>query len=162
MPQQQITSNIMIWFSFASLALLYSVMLLGVYITASHQGLSCPDWPLCPNAFDFPPKKYFFEHVHRVMAVITGGLIFATAVYAVKNIKNSNSRKTAIVACIVVSIQILLGMLVVYNKFGTKSVPNNNNKEEEEKEIAAATTTTTTIKAGYYSQHHDDDKFDQK
>jgi cytochrome c oxidase assembly protein subunit 15 len=125
MPQQQITSNIMVWFSFASLALLYSVMLVGVYITASHQGLSCPDWPLCPNGFDFPPKKYFFEHVHRVMAVMTGGLIFATAVYAVKNIKNSNSTKTAIVACIIVSIQILLGMLVVYTKLESRLVASH-------------------------------------
>jgi heme A synthase len=125
MPQQQITSNIMVWFSFASLALLYSVMLVGVYITASHQGLSCPDWPLCPNGFDFPPKKYFFEHVHRVMAVMTGGLIFATAVYAVKSIKNSNSTKTAIVACIIVSIQILLGMLVVYTKLESRLVASH-------------------------------------
>ena len=96
-----------IWLSFTSLALVYGVMLLGIYITASHQGLSCPGWPLCPNGFNFPPPKYFFEHVHRSMAIIAACLIFATAFYAIKNTKNV--RKTAIAA-------ILLGMIVVNEK----------------------------------------------
>jgi heme A synthase len=112
--QQKIIPNVMMWFSFASLALLYGVMLLGIYITASHQGLSCPNWPLCPNGFDIPSPKYFFEHVHRVIAVITGGMILVTAVYATKNAKSV--RKTAIAGSIIVSVQILLGMWVVNNK----------------------------------------------
>jgi heme A synthase len=97
--------------SFAALALLFSVMMLGVYISASHQGLSCPDWPLCPNGFDLPSEKYFFEHVHRMMVVITASLIFATAAYSARKIKPA--RKTAIIAAIVVCVQIVFGMLVV-------------------------------------------------
>jgi heme A synthase len=97
--------------SFAALALLFSVMMLGVYISASHQGLSCPDWPLCPNGFDLPSEKYFFEHVHRMMVVITASLIFATAAYSARKIKPA--RKTAIIAAIVVCVQMVFGMLVV-------------------------------------------------
>ena len=103
-----------LWLSFASLALIYTAMLVGIYITASHQGLSCPDWPLCPNGFNFPPPKYFFEHVHRSMAIIAACVIFATTFYAIK--KTKNVRKTAIAAGVIVLIQILLGMIVVNEK----------------------------------------------
>jgi cytochrome c oxidase assembly protein subunit 15 len=94
--------------------MLYSVMLLGVYITSSHQGLSCTEWPLCPNGFGLPSEKHFFEHYHRVMVIIAASLIYATAAYAAKNARTA--RKTAIIAAIVVSVQIVLGMLVVNTK----------------------------------------------
>lgn len=109
--QQSSNPKVGVGLSFAALALLFSVMMLGVYISASHQGLSCPDWPLCPNGFDLPSEKYFFEHVHRMMVVITASLIFATAAYSAKKIKPA--RKTAIIAAIVVCVQIVFGMLVV-------------------------------------------------
>jgi len=94
--------------------MLYSVMLIGVYITSSHQGLSCTEWPLCPNGFGLPTEKHFFEHYHRVMVVIAASLIYATAAYAAKDARPA--RKTAIIAAIVVSVQIVLGMLVVNTK----------------------------------------------
>jgi heme A synthase len=109
--QQSPNPKVGVGLSFAALALLFSVMMLGVYISASHQGLSCPDWPLCPNGFDLPSEKYFFEHVHRMMVVITASLIFATAAYSARKIKPA--RKTAIIAAIVVCVQIVFGMLVV-------------------------------------------------
>lgn len=97
--------------SFCALAMLYSVMLVGVYISSSNQGLSCPDWPLCPNGFGLPSEKHFFEHYHRVMVVITAGLIFATAAYSFKRFKPA--QKTAIIAAIIIFAQIILGMFVV-------------------------------------------------
>ena len=103
--------NVAAGLSFCALAMLYSVMLVGVYITSSNQGLSCPDWPLCPNGFSLPSEKHFFEHYHRVMVIITAGLIFATAVYSFKRFKPA--QKTAIIAAIIISMQIILGMLVV-------------------------------------------------
>jgi cytochrome c oxidase assembly protein subunit 15 len=104
----------MICLSFASLASLFTVMLIGTYVDASHQGLSCPDWPLCPNGFGFPPKKYFYEEIHRIAAVVTAGVIFTTACYASK--KAVNVKGTAIAAGILVSVQVLLGMFVVDTK----------------------------------------------
>jgi heme A synthase len=109
--QQSSSPKAAIGLSFSALAMLYSVMLIGVYITSSHQGLSCSEWPLCPNGFGLPSEKYFFEHYHRVMVVITAGLIFATAAYSFKKFKPA--RKSAIIAAIVVSVQIIFGMLVV-------------------------------------------------
>ena len=111
MEVQQPGQKVAVGLSFSALAMLYSVMLVGVYITSSHQGLSCMDWPLCPNGFGLPAEKHFFEHYHRVMVVITAGLIYATAAFAVKNA--TSARKTALIAAIVVSVQIMLGMLVV-------------------------------------------------
>ena len=100
--------------SFSTLVMIYSVMLVGVYITSSHQGLSCPDWPLCPNGFGLPSEKYFFEQTHRLMVVIAAGLVYATTVYSVKKMKQA--QKTAIIAAIAISMQIVIGMLVVLTK----------------------------------------------
>jgi heme A synthase len=97
--------------SFAALAMLYSVMLIGVYISSSNQGLSCPDWPLCPNGFALPPEKHFFEHYHRVMVVITAGLIYTTAAYSFLHARPA--LRMAVISAIVVSVQIVFGMLVV-------------------------------------------------
>src|SRR5690554_8170321 len=96
--------------SFAAMAVLYSVMLVGVYISSSHQGLTCPDWPLCPNGFGLPSERHFFEHYHRVLVLITTGLIYATAIYSA--MKATPARKTAIIAAIVMSVQIVFGFFV--------------------------------------------------
>jgi heme A synthase len=109
--QHSSSPKVMIGLSFCALAMLYSVMLVGVYISSSNQGLSCPEWPLCPNGFGLPSEKHFFEHYHRMMVVITAGLIFAAAAYSFKKFKPA--RKTALIAAIVISLQILFGMLVV-------------------------------------------------
>jgi heme A synthase len=109
--QQSSSPKMAMGLSFSALAMLYSVMLVGVYISSSNQGLSCTEWPLCPNGFGLPSEKYFFEHYHRVMVMITAGLIFATAAYSFKKFKPA--RKTAIIAAIVLSVQIIFGMLVV-------------------------------------------------
>lgn len=49
--------------------------------------------------------------MHRLMVVISAGLIFATAAYSSSCMKQA--RRTALIAAIAVSIQIVLGMLVV-------------------------------------------------
>ena len=112
--QHSSSPKAVIGLSFCALAMLYSVMLVGVYISSSNQGLSCTEWPLCPNGFGLPPEKYFFEHHHRVMVLITAGFIFATALYSYKKFKPA--RKTAIIAAIVVSVRIIFGMLVVITR----------------------------------------------
>ena len=104
----------MLGLSFISLGLIYSVMLFGVYIAASHQGLSCKGWPLCPNGVSFPPEKYFFEHFHRMFAIITSAIVIVTAIYAVKKVRAA--RKLSIVSVIIIIIQIILGMFVVDSK----------------------------------------------
>ncbi len=104
----------MLILSFISLSLIYTVMLFGVYIAASHQGLSCNSWPLCPNGFGFPQEKYFFEHFHRTLAIITSAAVVVTAVYAVKKVRSA--RNLSALSVIVIIVQIMLGMLVVNSK----------------------------------------------
>ena len=104
----------MLLLSFTSLALIYSIMLIGVYITSSHQGLSCPDWPLCPNGLGMPNPHYLFEHIHRMLVIITSGFIITTAIYAYIHARSVST--TAILAAVIVIIQIVLGMIMVYSK----------------------------------------------
>jgi cytochrome c oxidase assembly protein subunit 15 len=87
-------------------------MLIGVYVTSSHQGRTCPDWPLCPNGlFSVPTEKYLFEYIHRLMVVIAASVIIATAVYCVKHVKQA--KRTAILAALIVCLQIFFGYLIV-------------------------------------------------
>lgn len=89
-------------------------MLIGVYITSSHQGLSCLTWPLCPNGFDFPPPKYFFEHVHRSLVLILAVVLFSFTFLSVKMLSNNSIKLKLILASVIMSVQIMLGWLVIY------------------------------------------------
>jgi cytochrome c oxidase assembly protein subunit 15 len=113
----------MLVLSFTSLALIYTIMLIGVYITSSHQGLSCPDWPLCPNGLGIPSPEHLFEHLHRMLVIITSGLIIATAIYAHINAKAVST--TAIIAAVIVIIQIFLGMIMIYSKLNALLVASH-------------------------------------
>lgn len=91
-------------------------MLIGVYITSSHQGLSCLTWPLCPNGFDFPPPKYFFEHVHRSIVLILAVTLFSFTIYSVKTLSNKGIKLKLILASVILSVQIILGWFVIYTQ----------------------------------------------
>ncbi|MEO9320771.1 MAG: COX15/CtaA family protein [Nitrososphaera sp.] len=111
--QQAFSPSIGTGLAFSSLALLYSLMLIGVYVTSSHLGLTCPDWPLCPNGFGWPADRFFFEQLHRLVAAITAGFIISTAVY----FRHAPpARKTAAIAAVLVCVQIGFGAVVVYSK----------------------------------------------
>ena len=56
-------------------------MFVGGYISAAGLGLTCPEWPLCPNGV-MPNEEYFIEWVHRLVAATTGVLILATTIGA--------------------------------------------------------------------------------
>ena len=65
-------------------------MFIGGYISAAGLGLTCPDWPLCPNGI-MPDEEYFIEWTHRLIAATTGSLIIATTVLTWLN-KNSHMK----------------------------------------------------------------------
>ena len=56
-------------------------MFVGGYISAAGLGLTCPEWPLCPNGV-MPNDEYFIEWIHRTVAATTGVLILATTITA--------------------------------------------------------------------------------
>ncbi len=91
-------------------------MFIGGYVSASGLGLSCPDWPLCPNGF-LPDEDFLIEWTHRFIAATTGSLIIATTIGVWLN-KNSHTkiRITSTLASIFVVTQITLGALVIEAK----------------------------------------------
>lgn len=88
-------------------------MFIGGYVSAAGLGLTCPEWPLCPNGL-LPDDQYLIEWVHRFVAATTGALVIATAVgsWFTKN-SDKKIKLTATLAAIFVVTQITLGALVI-------------------------------------------------
>ena len=101
------------YLALASLVILYSLMFVGGYISAAGLGLTCPEWPLCPNGI-MPNEEYFIEWVHRLVAATTGVLILATTIGAWINKDAGRKIKfTSAFASALVVTQITLGALVI-------------------------------------------------
>ena len=67
------------YLALSTLVVLYSLMFIGGYISASGLGLTCPEWPQCPNGF-MPSAEYFVEWTHRLIAASVGVLVISTMV----------------------------------------------------------------------------------
>tara|TARA_Y100000590_G_scaffold348144_1_gene399023 strand:+ start:1216 stop:1608 length:393 start_codon:yes stop_codon:yes gene_type:complete len=91
-------------------------MFVGGYISAAGLGLTCPEWPLCPNGI-MPDDEYFIEWVHRLVAATTGVLILATTISAWINKDAGRKIKfTSAFASALVVTQITLGAIVIDTK----------------------------------------------
>jgi len=88
-------------------------MFIGGYISSAGLGLTCPEWPLCPNGI-MPNEEYFIEWTHRLIAATTGALVIATTIGSWIN-KNAGRkiRFTSTFAATLVITQITLGALVI-------------------------------------------------
>lgn len=101
------------YLALASLIVLYSLMFIGGYVSSAGLGLSCPEWPLCPNGV-LPNEKYFIEWTHRLIAVTTGTLVIATAIGSWLNKNTGRKIKfTSAFAATLVITQIILGAIVI-------------------------------------------------
>ena len=91
-------------------------MFIGGYISAAGLGLTCPEWPLCPNGI-MPSEEYLIEWIHRTTAATTGVLVISTMVASLIN-KNADSKIkiTSSLATGLVITQITLGALVIDTK----------------------------------------------
>ena len=88
-------------------------MFIGGYVSSAGLGLTCPEWPLCPNGV-IPNEKYFIEWTHRLIAVTTGTLVIATAVGTWLNKNTCRKMKfTSTFAAVLVVTQITLGAIVI-------------------------------------------------
>ena len=101
------------YLALAALIVLYSLMFIGGYVSSAGLGLTCPEWPLCPNGI-IPNEKYFIEWTHRLIAVTTATLVIATAVGSWLN-KNAERKIkfTSTFAATLVITQITLGAIVI-------------------------------------------------
>ena len=101
------------YLALSTMIVLYSLMFIGGYISAAGLGLTCPEWPLCPNGV-MPSEEYFLEWTHRLIAATTGGLVIATMVASLIN-KNADFKikLTSSIGTVLVITQITLGALVI-------------------------------------------------
>jgi cytochrome c oxidase assembly protein subunit 15 len=104
------------YLALTTMIVLYSLMFIGGYISAAGLGLTCPEWPLCPNGV-MPSEEYLIEWIHRTVAATTGVLIIATMIASLIN-KNSDFKIkfTSSLATALVITQITLGALVIDTK----------------------------------------------
>ena len=104
------------YLALTTLIVLYSLMFIGGYISAAGLGLTCPEWPLCPNGI-MPSEEYLIEWIHRTTAATTGVLVIATMVASLIN-KNADLKIkiTSSLATALVITQITLGALVIDTK----------------------------------------------
>ena len=104
------------YLALTALIVLYSLMFIGGYVSAAGLGLTCPEWPLCPNGV-MPSEEYFIEWTHRLIAATTGMLIIATMIASLIN-KNADLKIkiTSSLASALVVTQITLGALVIDTK----------------------------------------------
>ena len=104
------------YLALSTLILLYSLIFIGGYVSAAGLGLTCPDWPLCPNGI-LPDDEYLLEWIHRFVAASTGALVIATTVgsWVSKN-TNAKIRLVSTLASVFVVTQITLGAIVIDTK----------------------------------------------
>jgi heme A synthase len=101
------------YLALATMVVLYSLMFIGGYVSAAGLGLTCPEWPLCPDGI-MPSEEYLIEWTHRLVAATTGSLVIATMVASLIN-KNSDLKikVTSSLATVFVITQIVLGAMVI-------------------------------------------------
>src|SRR4029453_19009999 len=99
-------------FSFVLMGLIYATMLIGVYISSLNRGIACPDWPLCPNGFAYPPDKFFYEHFHRLVAIVAAIFTGITLIFVRKSKWRLNRLVVAILTSLL-SVQIVRGFFLL-------------------------------------------------
>ena len=88
-------------------------MFVGGYVSAAGLGLTCPEWPLCPNGV-MPNDEFLIEWTHRFVAATTGTLVIATSIATWLNKNATRKIKfTSTFAATLVITQITLGALVI-------------------------------------------------
>ncbi len=97
-----------------SLILVFSTMISGRSITASRQGISCTEWPLCPNGFALPSAKLLYENIHRLLAIVSAISISTITIILRKD--QSKHTRVSYLALIFILFEIFIGMFVVFTK----------------------------------------------
>lgn len=102
--------------SFSTLSILFTLIFIGGYVSASGVGLSCPDWPLCPAGL-VPLADFIIEYFHRTIAAITGLMVIITMAFTLKSKQSPKGMKIAsITAGSAVVTQISLGAIVILER----------------------------------------------
>ena len=108
--------NLLVALSFTTLAVLFSLIFIGGYVSASGVGLTCPSWPLCPQGL-LPHWDFIIEYIHRSVAATTAMLVIATMAFTLKSKYAPRGMKIAsIIAAGAVIGQVTLGGIVIVER----------------------------------------------
>jgi heme A synthase len=102
--------------SFTTLAVLFTLIFIGGYVSASGVGLTCPDWPLCPQGL-LPHQDFIIEYIHRSFAATTGMLVIGTMAFTLRsNYAPRGMKICSIIAAGAVIGQVTLGAIVIVER----------------------------------------------
>jgi heme A synthase len=102
--------------SFTTLAVLFTLIFIGGYVSASGVGLTCPDWPLCPHGL-LPHVDFIIEYIHRWFAATTGMLVIATMALTLRSNYTPRGMKiSSIIGAGAVIGQVTLGAIVIVER----------------------------------------------
>lgn len=103
--------------SFATSLCIYLLIVVGGYVSQSGSGLACPDWPTCHGRL-VPPLEgpALIEYSHRLLASVTGLLIFATGFLVWKRHRSGGLVKLAYAIPLLLVVQIFIGAFTVQSK----------------------------------------------
>ncbi len=87
---------------------------LGIYTAATGAGLACSaQWPLCDGGVLPQTIPSFIEWFHRLVAMVTGGFIVGTGVWAWRSGLSRRGKLFATVAVVLLPLQVSIGAVTV-------------------------------------------------
>lgn len=102
--------------SLATLSVLFILMFVGGYVSASGVGLSCPNWPLCPAGL-VPMGDFIIEYFHRSIAATTALLVFITMAFTLRSrVAPRGMKISSVIAGIAAAAQVSLGGIVIVER----------------------------------------------